>query len=127
MPGQPYVAKLPDGRYFAVELPENSTEEDPLTGELILQPAAVHLLDKLRTLLSPLPPTTTPGRLTLLRDALGLTRQQLASYLSIEPGAIAAWEAGIAKPGAEHLAALEAIRSRAARTGVVLLPLAKAS
>jgi DNA-binding transcriptional regulator YiaG len=127
MPGQPYVAQLPDGRYFTVELPEGSAESDPVTGELVLQPAAIHLLDRLRVLLSPLPPTTTGGRIRTLREALGLSLEELASLLKTQEANINAWESGAAKPNADQLAALEGVRSRAVRSGVVLPELAQAS
>src|SRR5947207_12367879 len=110
MPAQPYVARLPDGRYFAVEFPAGSAETDPLTGEVILQPPAIHLLDRLRTLLSPLPANTTSGRLRTLRDALGLGQDELAAMLHLEAAEVEAWESGKRKPTLEQLTALEQIR-----------------
>ena len=124
MPGQPCVGKLPDGRYFAVELPEGSADRDPVTNELILQPAAIRLLDRLRVLLAPLPPKTTAARIRILREALGLSAQELASSLQIEENELARWESGAVKPTPEQLAALEQLRSQAARRGIAL-PAAK--
>src|SRR5260221_14528705 len=109
MPAQPYVARLPDGRYFAVEFPAGSAEMDPLTGEVNLQPPAIHLLDRLRALLSPLPANTTPGRLRILRDALGLGRKELAAMLHLEAAEVEAWESGKSKPTLEQVTALEQI------------------
>ncbi len=120
MPAQPYVARLPDGRYFAVEFPAGSAETDPLTGEVILQPPAIHLLDRLRALLSPLPGNTTPARLRILRDALGLGRDDLAALLHIEAVEVEALESGNSKPTLEQLAALEQLRQRSVRAGVLL-------
>ncbi len=120
MPAQPFVARLPDGRYFAVEFPAGSAETDPLTGEVILQPPAIHLLDRLRALLSPLPANTTPGRLRTLRDALGLGRDELAAMLHLEAAEVESWESGKSKPALEQLTALEQIRQRSVRAGVLL-------
>src|SRR5207253_6942298 len=107
------------GRYFAVEFPAGSAETDPRTGEVILQPPAIRLLDRLRALLSPLPANTTPGRLRTLRDALGLGRDELAAALHLEAAEVQAWESGKSKPTAEQLTALEQLRQRAVRVGVV--------
>jgi len=117
---QPYVARLPDGRYFAVEFPAGLAETDPLTGEVILQPPAIHLLDRLRALLAPLPANTTPGRIRSLRDALSLGRDELAALLHLEVVEVEAWESGNNKPTVEQLTALEQIRQRAVRAGVLL-------
>src|SRR5438105_12103676 len=106
MPAQPYVARLPDGRYFAVELPAGAAETDPLTGEVILQPPAIHLLDRLRALLSPLPANTTPARLRTLREALGLGPEELAALLHLEAAEVEGWESGKSKPTLEQLTAL---------------------
>jgi len=126
MPGQPYVAKLPDGRYFAVELPDDSAEHDPVTGELILRAPAIHLLDRLRVLLSPLPATTTPGRIRALREALGLTEEELASRLQIDVSQLTSWEAGTVRPSAQDLEKLERLRRAAVRAGIALPEMAQA-
>ncbi len=120
MAGQPYVTKLGDGRYLALELPEGAAELDPITGELILLAPAIRLLDQLRALLSPLLAVTTPGRLRILREGLNLSQEELAVLLKIEASVLAAWEAGQAKPTLEQLNQLEEIRQRAARAGVVV-------
>ncbi len=127
MSAQPYVARLADGRYFAVEFPAGSAETDPLTGEVILLPPAIHLLDRLRALLSPLPANTTPGRLRTLRDALGLARDELAAILHLEAAEVEAWESGKSKPALGQLTALEQIRQRSVRAGVLLPEPASAS
>jgi hypothetical protein len=113
MPGQPYVAKLPNGRYFAVELPEGSTQTDSVTGELILLPPAIHLLDRLRVLCAPFPERSTPGRIKILREALGLSVKDLASELQIDAPLVDDWETGKGKPGADITSALERLRQQA--------------
>jgi DNA-binding transcriptional regulator YiaG len=114
MPSQPYVARLPNGRYSAVELPEASTETDSTTGELILLPPAIHLLDRLRILLSPLPEKSTPGRIKTLRESLGLSPNELADQLQVDASLVGDWEKGKSKPSAEHLSILERLRQRGA-------------
>ena len=120
MAGHPYVTKLTDGRYFIVELPEVSAESDPKTGELILNAPALRLLDRVRTLLSPMPAKMTPGRLRTFREALGKTPDEMAALLAIAGSEWASWEAGDAKPQPDQLAELEQLRQRTARGGVVL-------
>jgi DNA-binding transcriptional regulator YiaG len=120
VPGQPYVGKLSDGRYFTVELPEGSAERDPVSNELVLQAPAIHLLDCLRTLLSPLPMSVTAGRLRLLRESLDWSPEELARNIQEEVVVVEGWEANHAKPTSEQRAKLEALRQRAARHGISL-------
>ena len=88
-----YVGKLPEGHYFSVELPEGSPERDAIADELILQPVAIHLLDRLRALLSPLPRVVTSCRLRLLRESLDWSVEDLSKELHEDPSSIRAWEA----------------------------------
>ncbi len=120
MPGQPYVAKLPDGRYFAVELPEGSTQTDPLTGELLLHAPAIHLLDRLRTLLTPLTVRITPQRLRILRESLGFSPQGLAKEMNCAEQTVTAWEMGKTKPDSAQVGALEKLRLQAVQRGILL-------
>jgi DNA-binding transcriptional regulator YiaG len=113
MIGSPYV---PNGRYLAVELPDGSVETDTLTGEMILQPSAIKLLDQLRVLFCPLPASTTGNRLRIMREALGLTRQELAEQMDAEESVLADLESGKRCPTPEQLAALEQVRQRAVRS-----------
>jgi DNA-binding transcriptional regulator YiaG len=125
--GAPYVAKLEDGRYFAVELPEGSAQTDAMTGDVVLQPAAIRLLDRLRALLSPLPQKTTANRLRILREVLSLDPDELSRMVQVSPESVLAWEAGKAQPTVEQLSALETLRQQAARSGVLLRPRGLAS
>ena len=120
MAGQPYVAKLPNGRYFAVELPEGSTQTDSATGELILLPPAIHLLDRLRALCTPVPEKCTPGRIKTLREALGLSAGELAAELRIDASLLDALETGKNKPSPEVGSALERLRRQAIQRGILL-------
>jgi DNA-binding XRE family transcriptional regulator len=115
-----YVAKLPNGRYFAIELPEGSTETDTVTGQLILLPPAIHLLDRLRVLLCPLPEKSTPSRIKTLRETLGLSPSELADQIQIDAAVVCAWEAGKSKPNSEELATLERLRQQAIQRGILL-------
>ena len=127
MPGQPYVSPLPDGRYLAVELPPESTATDEVTGELLLLPPAIRLLERLRALTTPLPPLPTKNRLRILREALSLDKEELAERLSATVTEVEQWETGATVPPIERLSAYETLRSQAARNGVILGPMAKAS
>lgn len=120
MAAQPYVAKLPDGRYVAVELPDGSTTQDPTTGELLLRPAALHLLDQIRTLVCPLPPKMTANRLRILREGLGLTQEQLAKHLNCQRQDVDGWENGVAKPEINQIGLLENLRKEAIARGILL-------
>lgn len=120
MPNQPYVTRLPDGRYLAIELPDGSADLDPLTGELMLQPAAIHLLDRLQVLMSPLPANTTGNRVRILREALCFSREELAAALRIDATLLEECESGRTPVGGELRASLENLRQQAARSGVVL-------
>jgi DNA-binding XRE family transcriptional regulator len=120
MSDQPYVARLPDGRYFVVEFPAGSAATVPRTGEVILQPPVIRLLDLLRALLAPLQANTTLGRLPTLRDAMSVGQDELAALLHLEAVEVEAWELGKSKPTLEYLTALEQIRQRTVRAGVLL-------
>ena len=120
MPGQPYVSRLPDGRYFAVELPPNSAKLDPLSGDVVLEAPAIHLLDRLRVLLSPLPSNTTPARLRLLREAMGLNRGELAAKVGVSVQDVVSWETGRRRPSMQGLGRLDRLRERAVRGGVLV-------
>ncbi len=120
MPGHPYVGKLHDGRYFAVELPEGSAERDTITNELILRPVALRLLDRLQTVLSPLPQVVTPGRLRLLRESLNWSEEELANEIGEKVESLRAWEANEARPTGPQREKLEVVRHRIIQLGVPL-------
>jgi DNA-binding transcriptional regulator YiaG len=46
------------------------------------------------------------GRLTELREALGLTQSDVARYVGVSPSQVSRWEAGLARPRGRHAVAL---------------------
>lgn len=118
MAGHPYVAKMPDGRQMAVELPEETAYLDPETNELILKGSALRFLDRVQTLLAPLPLVRmTPARHRLLREVLDLTQAELGAALGLPEATVAAWEAGSDAADASALARLEQMRAASAKRG----------
>ena len=66
------------------------------------------------------PGALSPGYLTTLREALGLTQRELGERLGVDKLTVSRWERGTLRPGAHSLRALERIRRRAVAKGVVL-------
>jgi DNA-binding transcriptional regulator YiaG len=125
MPGLPYVAKLPDGRPMAVELPEDSAYVDPKTNELILKGPALRFLDRVQTLLAPLPTVRmSPARHRILREILELAPGELATAVGRTEDAVLAWESGSSSADAEALGLLERLRAKAAKRGIAMPALA---
>jgi transcriptional regulator with XRE-family HTH domain len=71
--------------------------------------------------LSVLDRSPSPGYITTLREALGYTQKQLAEKLGIDKMTVSRWERGALRPSGESLKALEKLRRKSARAGVVIL------
>ncbi|MEW6250590.1 MAG: helix-turn-helix domain-containing protein [Planctomycetota bacterium] len=112
--------KLPDGRVLYVEIPGRWTATDR-GGETVLLPEAVEFLDHLQALaMSALTRPPTPGHITALREALGLTQEDFGRRLGVHKLSVSRWERGVARPGRAALQRLETLRRAAVRRGVVL-------
>jgi hypothetical protein len=119
-PDYPYTMKLPDGRTIYVEVPGRWVTKDR-GGEVAFLPAAVRFLDRVRALaMSVLNTAPSPGFITTLREALGMTQQELAERLNVDKMSVSRWERGTIRPSAESLATLEKVRQKAVRKGVVI-------
>lgn len=118
-PDVPYTMKLPDGRTVYVEVPGRWTTEAKGYGVGFLPPA-VRFLDRIRALAAPLAGTPSPGYITTLREALGLTQEQLGERIGVDKMTVARWEWGKARPSPASLAAMEKLRREAIRKGVTL-------
>ena len=118
-PDVPYTMKLADGRTVYVEIPGRWTTEAKGYGVGFL-PEAVALVDRVRALAVRLDRVPSPGYITALREALGLTQAQLSARIGVDKMTVSRWERGELHPSAEPLAALERVRSEAARRGVVV-------
>ena len=119
-PDYPYTMKLPDGRTIYVEVPGRWVTKDR-SGEVAFLPQAVYFLDRIQALaMSVLDRPPSPGYITTLREALGLTQKELAERLGVDKMSVSRWERGTVRPSTDSLAALEKIRQKAVRNGVAI-------
>ncbi|MBI4582211.1 MAG: helix-turn-helix domain-containing protein [Planctomycetes bacterium] len=63
-------------------------------------------------------PTTTPGHIRALRDALGLSQQQFAARLRVSSQTVSRWERGEACPHSRAVTALRRLQAAAKRKGI---------
>lgn len=113
----PYTMRLPGGRHLYVSLPAaHVTERD---GEIFLLPPAVRRLDSLQALALKVE-SPTPGHITALRKALGMTQAKFASTLRVDKATVYRWEHGHVIPKPESVAAIERLRARHAKRGVMV-------
>lgn len=117
--GIPYTMMLRDGRTLFVEVPRRMTKVDR-GGEVGFTPEGMKFLDRLRALATPLGSAPSPAYLAALRDALGLTQEELGARIGKSPLTISRWERGTMRPGRESLAALGKVLAKAKRDGVIL-------
>lgn len=115
----PYTMKLTDGRTIYVEVPGRYTVLDR-SGQVAFTPEGVRFLDRVRALALDVGGAPSPGYIASLREALGLTQQELAVRLGVNKLTVSRWERGTLRPGAASLAALRRVRQAAVRQGVVL-------
>ena len=121
-PDYPFTAKLPDGRTLFVSIPGRWTTTDR-SGETVFLPPAVRFIDRICALAMSLddakrPPS--PGFVTTLREALGLTQAEFGARIGVDKMTVSRWERGTLRPSAASLAAMERIRAEAVRKGVVI-------
>ena len=111
--------RLPDGRTLAVEIPGRWTAEDR-DGSALLLPDAVRFLDRLQVLFSRLATPPSPGYITTLREALGMTQAEMARRAGVGKLTVSKWETGLLRPSPTSLQKLETLRQHAIRDGVEL-------
>lgn len=118
-PDFPYTMKLPDGRTLYVEVPGRwvTTDRD---GSPAFLPEAVRFLDRVQALAQRLDRPPSPGFVTSLREALGMTQAEFAEQLGVDKMTVSRWERGTLRPSAESLAAIEELRRKAVRRGVTI-------
>ena len=118
-PDLPFTMKLPDGRMLFVEVPGRwvTTDRD---GSPALLPEAVRFLDRIQALAQRLDRPPSPGFITSLREAMGLTQAEFGERIGVDKMTVSRWERGALKPSDESLAALEDLRRRAVRRGVTI-------
>ena len=118
-PDVPYTMKLADGRLLYVEVPGRYTATDR-SGRVAFTPEGVRFLDRIRALRMEASRAPSPGYITSLREALGLTQQELAVRLGVNKLTVSRWERGTLRPGRASLEALRRLRQEAVSQGVVL-------
>jgi DNA-binding transcriptional regulator YiaG len=111
--------KLEDGRTLYVEVPGRYTVTDR-SGRVAFTPEGVRFLDRIRALRMEVSRAPRPSYITSLREALGLTQQELAVRLGVNKLTVSRWERGALHPGRASLEALRRLRQEAVSQGVVL-------
>ena len=62
----------------------------------------------------------SPGFITALREALGLTQAEFGERIGVDKMTVSRWERGALRPSSESLAAISELRNRATRSGVTI-------
>jgi DNA-binding transcriptional regulator YiaG len=116
----PFTMKLPDGRTVYVEVPGRFMGRDR-DGSATFGADAMRFLDRIQALaMSALDRAPSPGYLTSLREALGLTQKEFGDKLGVDKMTVSRWERGALRPGEDSLAGIEKLRREAATRGVVI-------
>lgn len=118
-PDFPYTMKLPDGRTVYVEVPGRWVTADR-DGSPAFLPQGVEFLDRIRALALKLDRPPSPGFVTALREALGLTQAEFGERIGVDKMTVSRWERGALRPSDGSLKALDDLRKRAARSGVAI-------
>ena len=97
------------------------TVRGELADALAVLPEGVAFLDRVRALaLSALDSSPGPAYITTLREALGCTQQEFGERIGVDKMTVSRWERGTLKPSEESRKAIEELRHKAVRKGVVL-------
>lgn len=118
-PDFPYTMKLPDGRTLFVEVPGRWMTQDR-DGSPAFLPDAVRFLDRIQALAQRLDRPPSPGFITSLREALGLTQAEFGERIGVDKMTVSRWERGTLRPSEASLAAIAKLRDRATRSGVTI-------
>ncbi len=118
-PDLPYTMKLPDGRTLYVEVPGRWVTKDR-DGSPAFLPEAVRFLDRVQALAQRLDRPPSPGFITSLREALGMTQAEFGERIGVDKMTVSRWERGTLRPSDESLAAIAKLRDRATKSGVTI-------
>ncbi len=111
--------RLGDGRTVFVEVPGRFTIEDR-DGRIAFTAEGVRFLDHVRALAMRLDRPPSPGWISSLREALGMTQEEMGRRIDVDKLTVSRWERGALRPGRDSVQALEKLRREASRRGVVL-------
>jgi DNA-binding transcriptional regulator YiaG len=114
----PYVIRLGDEGMLAIALPSAWLKADR-EGQPLLLPPAVRAIDRLRALFAD-QKQVTPGFIVSLREAIGLTQEQLARKLNVSKMTVSRWECGRMRPSETAIAAIRRLRAKARKSGVII-------
>jgi DNA-binding XRE family transcriptional regulator len=118
-PGLPYTMGLADGRTVFVEVPGRMVTRDR-SGETAFTPDGVRFLDGIRALTMNLERMPSPAFITALREAAGMTQEELGRRVGRHKLTVARWEWGALHPDAEALERLRNLFRELKSAGVVL-------
>lgn len=117
--GIPYTMKLDDGRTLFVEVPARMAVQDR-SAEIAFTPEGVRFLDHVRALASGFRHPPSPAFIAAIREAVGLTQEQLGKRLGKHKLTISRWERGAMRPSRKSTQALAELFGKLKRSGVVL-------
>jgi len=119
-PDHPYTMRMADGRTVCVEIPGRWVTTDR-SGEPAFLPDGVRFLDRVRAAFtSSLDRAPSPGYITSLREALGMTQAEFGERLNVDKMTVSRWERGTMRPGTAALKAIESLRKKSIRRGVAI-------
>jgi DNA-binding transcriptional regulator YiaG len=114
----PYVIRLGDEGMLAISLPAAWLKADR-TGDPLLLPAAVRAIDRLRALFVD-QKQITAGFIVALREAMGLTQEQLARKLNVSKMTVSRWECGRMHPSESAVTSMRRLQARARKSGLII-------
>ena len=117
--GVPYTMKLSGDRTLFVEVPARMARADK-SGQIAFTPEGVRFLDRVRSLASRLPAPPSPAHIAAMRQALGLTQEELGERIGKSKLTVSRWERGTMRPSRSSTQALARLFRRRKRSGVVL-------
>jgi len=118
-PGVPYAMTLPGGRTLFVEVPARMATRDR-GGQPAFTPDGVRFLDRVRALASDLGGPLSPALITSLRQAAGMTQEELGKRIGRDKLTVSRWECGTVRPSKEALARLARLFRQLKASGVLL-------
>lgn len=118
-PDFPFTMKLSDGRIVYVEVPGRWVTKDR-DGSPAFLPPAVRFLDRVQALAQRLDSPPSPGFITALREALGMTQAEFGERVGVDKMTVSRWERGTLRPSDGSLAAVAELRRRAVQRGVAI-------